>query len=771
MRSRIRFTLILTLYLSIAALPAYCSDKENSMVKMSGSYGMSFGIAPDEFVWKRANGDYQEKNWRYIDNDLDVNTYDPRIFDRYQLEIKTDTRTPWNAYTEIKIDPWSFVGVGRETIFSSANDSVTVEYKYWEATGKVINENYRTHDGNSVGYDEMKVKGNKVDYQRASPSLWSAPAFDFSKNNSAEIEYLFRPVRKLWVEYQEEPVYLKVFPIADQAEALSSDDPLRLSNNHVYWAPSPWLFSFDPGMALTTAQQEAKWNWDLVWFAEDSNRQFLTFLRGLTFAYEHGDMASFRMTAATPMSLWDYYQEGTSFPMAFRTKITPSDKLQVGSTYTLKLGVHKHDIRGINQALGFDVDYNLWDLAELFGEYAASYNYLRHPDDSKQINLGQAYKTGIKSSFDLRGGNRFNWDVSLALMSKDFRPGLADYKDTRVDRDWGRHIWFDPITPEDQGIRIGDSIDINRYVIGMNARSILFNNLVDFYFNFRNAHNSYDDKFIENIIRLEAVLNPMADVQLKGLALHRRYPDSIGDYDQFLRDRYTDELLRNYRVDDGYEVELVTLSGGAKVDFFDKRLSVYGIYEATNDPQDFPRSALNSIAFNTVVIEDNIRFNRLITQVYDQDFFDLPPYGFYNIWKGVVMVRPLDNFSVRYTHVTNGNRNYAALIDDNHNHDAIEVGYAPVKNITTQFGYSVSRIINLNRAIDANSRAKDFEQHHNIYAQLNWDFKKDHRLTVQFGEAWLQQQPGSLFGPKWISTSPAVLDTVEIVRIFYQGKF
>ena len=73
----------LTLFCAILLLlniPSLASayDEASSMVKISGEYGMSFGLETDEFIWKNANGDYQEHNWRYIDPDLNVNTYDPR---------------------------------------------------------------------------------------------------------------------------------------------------------------------------------------------------------------------------------------------------------------------------------------------------------------------------------------------------------------------------------------------------------------------------------------------------------------------------------------------------------------------------------------------------------------------------------------------------------------------------------------------------------------------------------------------------------------------
>ncbi len=126
MRKFLFYLSISTSFLIIlcSCVPAYGYDEASAPVKISGTYGASVGIDTQNFLWKNANGDYQEKNWRYISNDFDVNTYDKRIFDRYQLEIETDTGTPFNAFAEIKVDPWSFVGVGEETVVDANVEEV-----------------------------------------------------------------------------------------------------------------------------------------------------------------------------------------------------------------------------------------------------------------------------------------------------------------------------------------------------------------------------------------------------------------------------------------------------------------------------------------------------------------------------------------------------------------------------------------------------------------------------------------------------------------------
>jgi hypothetical protein len=769
--------------------------KDASMVSIKGSYGAAAGFQTDKFTWKNANGNYQEKNFRYIDQYEGINTYDQRIFDRYQLEIQTNTNTPWNAYCEIVVDPWSFVGTASETVFNAWGDSATVKYKYWEATGKTINEVYRTNAANSIATQETKVIGGKIDQQVIAPALWGSPAFTLSPNNSTEIDYKLMPVRKLWVTYDQEPLYIKIFPIADQAEALTSDDPMQLSNNHPYWAPSPWLYNYVHGIQFTNGSVfQSRWDNTLPAYAQDSSRNFLTFLRGVTISYKKSDLADFTTTIAAPMSLWDDFDYVDSVPIAARLRVHPNDDVLMGVTVTDKMGIFKNAVKANNIVGAVDGTYRLFGETFAFGELAGSYADYSYANDMRQGFNGIAYKAGMRSTNDLAHGNKFIWDASFTSMSKQFQPGLSDYRDTRVDRDWGRHILFDPFSEDDWNDRIGDSVDVNRLVIGGNCRIILFDSLFDIFVNVRNAHEEQTGKFIENIIRVEPTFNPHKRVQIKGLYLQRNYPNAQGDMDPILKERFTDLPWMNYGVTDGSKTAIYTYSGGAKVDIIPNKLAVYGIYEATNDPQDFPRGICNNVAFNTTVPADdtddwlsnsNLMFDRLISQVYSQQIFGAQPaYDFYSIWKAKIGYSPIKNLRITYTHVTNQNKNYAALLDDNHDHDSVDVAYKPFDRVMLRAGWSVSRIIDIRRALDnvmssppSSYYDRAWEAHHNIYAQMEYDVnkKKAQKLIVQFGEYGLLSGDMGLFGGsverRYVSSKAAVYDTRAIVRLFYMGKF
>ncbi|MCX5665974.1 MAG: hypothetical protein NT036_02855 [Candidatus Omnitrophica bacterium] len=786
-------------------------ESSRSMVNMRGKYGASFGFTTEDgFEWKDANGDYQEKNWRYINPQFGVNTYDERVFDRYELEIETATRTPWNAYMDIVIDPWTFVMKQKQTVVNTnlglgdVPDSVDVEYKLWENTGRTIGERYRTEQRSPIYFGELKVVGNQVAEQLANGNTETGTGlmgdFYFSRGRSVDMgDYFYRPVRKLWVDYDKEPLYIKIFPISDQEEALSSDDPLGISNHHIYWAPSPWLYNFDFGRVYAANAtdgnfnqfqnpviQESRWDNTLPFFTRDTNRTFLTFLRGGTLKYQSGDLASFQITAASPMGLWDYYKHVDSIPIASRLKVFPTDNIDLGVTQASKMGLHDQGVRASNNSLGVDIKYRLNDDTSVIGELVGSYSQYDYATHFQQGYYGFGYKTGIHSQGNAEPADRFSWDLTFTTMTKRFQPGLADYRDTRVDQPWGQHIWFDQIASEDAVDRIGDSVDVNRYVIGAKADIVLIDKLLEVNADVRNAHRYDNSKFIENISRVEATYKPAKNIELKGLVLNRIYPKTAGGLDPFLKDRYTDEPWINPFIGDGFDANLMTYSGGAKVDLMDNKVSVYGIFETTNDPQEFPRRELSDLYFANVtqttpddtdgwMSDGTVLFDRLPTQLYLQNLFQTPPYTYYNIIKAKISYFPCDGLSISYTHVTNTNKNYAPLLDDNHTHDGVDIVYKATKKLTLRGGYSLSKIIDLRKAIDTNAADQDYEYHNNLYLQADYIINKDQRVIFQFGEYGLLQKTLGMFGAplsqRYLSSPASVLDTRSIFRIFYEGKF
>ena len=388
--------------------------------------------------------------------------------------------------------------IGQERIVdTNFGDTADVEYKYWSNTSKTINETFRTSFGNFVNVPEIKaIKSKLSQTDLVSGFDWFQFVGTASPDKSVKLDYYFRPVRKLWAEYKDGDLYMKIFPLGDQWEAYTSDDPMGLSNNRVYWAPSPWTWSFQPGREVNTLGgstldfQRSKWNWDQQWFAEDSNRTYLTYLRGMTLQYNYEDTITFDVTAASPMTPWEAYDDVTSVPMAMRLKYVPNEKWTFGSTYTAKFGIDKRMLKGFNNVGSVDINYKITPEIDVFGQGALSYTEIKHPTNVIQKNTGYAYMIGLKGEHDIRGGHNGEWDIKVTNMSQEFQPGLSDYKDTRIDRDWGRHIRFEPTSWEDNNIRIGDSIDMDRFVVGANAKLNLYNDMLEFYFKLEKCSSS-----------------------------------------------------------------------------------------------------------------------------------------------------------------------------------------------------------------------------------------------------------------------------------------
>ena len=109
--------------------------------------------------------------------------------------------------------------------------------------------------------------------------------------------------------------------------------------------------------------------------------------------------------------------------------------------------------------------------------------------------------------------------------------------------------------------------------------------------------------------------------------------------------------------------------------------------------------------------------------------------------------------------------------DQNNAHHSFDVYATPVKNVSLYAGYTYSQVMNLKRAIDSTGSDRDYEGHHNVYAQVNWILPDEQKLTIQWGETWFPNEVGDMFGPAWLSTSSSVLDIRHILRIYFQGAF
>ncbi|MDI6758691.1 MAG: tetratricopeptide repeat protein, partial [Candidatus Omnitrophota bacterium] len=384
--------------------PEEKKQKANESGVLSGEYRLGLGISSDGVIWKDANADKvgvpREKNWQYLWGEQRHNTYDPKIYDRLRLNMQTQFDSPLNAFMEVTIDPWTFVGKNHVTINAvSGGDVVDMDLKYWSADRRTINETYRSKKGNIINLKQIKVVDNKTTV--ATPTGISDWATSYAPIQPTEINRDYQPIRKFWFDYIQDDYALKVFLISDEGEALTTDDPLRISNNHVYWEESPWLDEYEPSRIFKPDSglnplKKGRWIRRLSFFAKDSSDDCphrLTFLRGASFNLNREDY-SLNTTVATPKSLWDDYENSNSIDAAIRLKVPLQDNLQLGFTTTSKMGLSGGSAEALNQVQAVDLSYRPAESHHIYAEIGESHTDIQETKGFDTEYDGVAAKLG-----------------------------------------------------------------------------------------------------------------------------------------------------------------------------------------------------------------------------------------------------------------------------------------------------------------------------------------------------------------------------------------
>lgn len=757
------------------------SDALNEKIspgEIKGEYKMAFGVSTDDLIWKNANGDYNERNFRMIAQDFPkINTFDARVYDRFKVIVDTNKdENGLNFHSDITVDPWSFVGTTEKfTTTGSGGDSVELELKYWSGSRSVINESFLTLDnGDSFSTPESKVTDGKL------------PSFTVTSTESniftipeKEIDFTFQPIRELWFNLETDNYKLKVFPFALEDQALSSDDPLGLSNHHIYWEPSPWLDEWKPGHVNTGVTPDdfwrGEWSDDLSFFTRDSELKRLTALRGVSFQGDFGNTDLF-MTVATPKGLWQDYESVNALPGALRTKTHLTDKLMLGFIDTFRIGYVDGKTDSYNYVSGVDVSYEMNPTTNIVGEVAIS----KSEDDRTNATYnteknGTAAYVGLK-----RETGMGSMEVSYAHMDGGFDSGLANYRETRNDQFWGRHIhfkkpvdytmWGVPLRYEDiEPFRIGDGVDVGRKAFNFRLDTEdAFDGRMDNLIYGRYIRDA-NHKYVEGVIREENRLRINPEWTSKLLLIYHDLPDTTAGLDPTLFDSDTGEAFSNAAIEDGKDPSVSTVSFGVEYSPRDW-ISMFGIYENTNDSRfstgNHPNGLLNNTFFTTETAGGQV-FRKEVSQLYSQGFFDLPPYERFNIYRAGVSLKPSKRLGIDFDYTKNDFK-FAAGIDDNMNHFGTTVKYIFNPRLTGFLKYTFSKSYNLFR-INTGGDLK-YEDHHNVFMEFDYNVTENGLLVVQYGE-------GSVVSPVWGATANPfgdfypTLDTRHILRVYYNGKF
>ena len=776
-------------------------------LKISGDTQLSFGVAPHDFIWKRANFDLNEKykSWRLTSDaafNNRFNTYDPRIYDSLSVNVDTENKEGFNFHTNVTVDPWSFTGKSdKVTVAGTGANAGTAELQmyYWSNTGYVVNNTVYTDSGDSFGIPELKVENDKTYPFSANGYRFNSANYDVS---GMKIHREFQPIRELWLDFTNDQVKFRAFPMAYQNQAYTSDDPLNITNHGIWWKDSMWLRKYTPGIKNTDASfTKGRWDDSLSFLSKDSTGKYLTALRGFSFNFSPQEETSFDTTIATPKHLWQDYSEVDNIIAASRLKHYFTENLMLGGSFTSRTGfkTDPQKLDSQNFVGGMDLGFELIDGLKAQAEVlTSSSKYDVSNSDYKTESRGNAYYFSFisrypqKSIMDLKYGYdeiAMDKDESFLLKTRffgahideGFDSSLSDFHNTRQDTFWSRHIhfrrpmeyYYNGLTKpannwnELNATRIGDGIDVGRNTLGFRFELFLDDRIYNL-FDLRNVHN-VNGKFIENEVRDELSARITDKLTAKALGIYQKLPRTLGGIDPFVYSGSTGDFWVNSAVKDGEDVSIKTGSFGLNYDFFDW-LSLNGIYERTNDYSlgyaDFPRNVLrNDTTLSGTYYQNDKLYRYTQPFLYSQDYFPQAPYEFYNIFKAGLRIAPLENMEI-YLDYTRNEFEAASLNSDNMNHIGMEFTYMPTPKFGILFKYIYSRCQDVNRLIlgDTNSIG-----HHNFFSEFRYMPSKDDELILQYGEGNSSAIGNMTLDP--YGGSMLTLDTQHIIRAYYRKKF
>ncbi|MFH0732779.1 MAG: hypothetical protein V2A72_07665 [Candidatus Omnitrophota bacterium] len=749
--------------------------------KISGDYRVALGFTSDDVIWNDANNNHIgvpiELNWRYLYGENQYNMYDKEIYSRLRVEADGPITAHTKGFTEIVFDPWTYVG--RKDVESRAanGDAAHLTLKYWSNAKRCINEMYRSDRGDIVNVQENKIVEGKL-----SPESYFG-LFDWGSNSfpvgEADIDRMYVPIRKLWFDYDNEPNHLRIFPMANEDQALTTDDPLRLSNNKAWWEESPWLDSYEPSRVFQrpgAPVKQGEWVRSLSFTTKDSDFERLTFLRGVNFSTRSNNGIEVETTVAAPRSLWDYYDEVSSVPGAIRLRLPETEDIKAGALYTSKLGLRENSVEAVNHLAGIDGEYFHSPDTSAYAQCAFSYTDIEEANGVGRNYWGAGYTLGLKNKGNLASlliNDDYDLNLSFTHFNDNFLPGLSNYRFTRKDTIYAKHIYFDKLQPEVENEKVGNGVDIDRVAFNANAKANFLDEKLKTTADFRDVRTD-SGNFIENVTRAEAEYKFAPKLTGKGLFRYEHLPETTEGYDPLMNaktsysaftDYFSDKdiWLRNNAVEEGKDPSIGAYSLGLKYDPFDT-LSLQAIYEATNDPLDMPRGLLND-AYVTNVEKDGILWDEIVPFLHDQGSFGLPPYEYYNIYKGRVVYYPIkDILKADFSYVYNENK-YATTLDDNVTHTGINLDYKYNAKLTLGLAYYYTRIRELWTDV-IGGQGYHYDGHHNVFLAADYNINENQTFTLMFGEF------AGYGGEYYDEYSPiGPLDTQHIVRAIYSGKF
>ncbi|TRZ48172.1 hypothetical protein D4Q80_04365 [bacterium] len=780
-------------------------------IDISGEVQTRLGVSADDgALWKRANFDLNEKNWRTISGEglnRRENTYDPRIYDRLRVNLDKSNESGFNFHSNFTVDPWSFTGTSGDnmiTIPNTGGDVGQIKLKYSASNGYTLNERVFTlQNGDSFNLPELKVKHGQTSAVR----VRSAFGNDFDIP-AIKMYFQFQPVRELWLDYANDYSSVRIFPFAYEKQAQTFDDPLKLSNNHTWWENSPWINSWSHGVlnsgAAPVDYSKGYWDNEISFPVRDSEGTRLTLLRGLNANFSPQEQTLLNASIATPKDPWQDYGQLDNIVSALRLKHSLADNLTLGVSGTSRLGFNiDRDMRldANNYVLATDLGFEVINGLKMSLELAhAQSDYDLSNADYETDADGYAYYFSLvgtlpnrKSIMDTKYGydgiqpekgdkffTKFRFFVSR--MDNEFDAPLSSYVETRDDEYWSRHLHFrqpfqyyyqdggltwDDVKP----FAIGNGIDIGRSTIGLRLETSLWDKKIENLFDIRNVHST-KGKFLENVSRDELTWQLNNKLTAKLLGIYQAMPDTTAGLDPFIFNPVNRVYYDNVQIEADKDPSLKTGSLGLEYKFFEW-LALSGIWEYTNDISlgydNFPRGLLNSGNNSLVYTQDGRRYRDIRNWLYSQQFFPKPPYPYYNIFKTGLRISPVEKMEL-YLSYTRNEYAKAGQVDDNMNHVGFEFSYMLTKKVGFFLKYAYSRWQDLDSLITGSTKSVG---HHNFFSEISYKKSADEDFTFQYGEASRDPYAGGTIDIGWdpYGGSLRTIDTPHIVRLYYRRKF
>lgn len=740
-------------------------------LKVSGSIYSAFEIDSEgDIFWKDTNPDktsipYQ-KSWRYLWGDDRENTFDPEVYSGIRVNLDYRLNPVLDLYSQLVVDPWSYLGIVHAYVVSTTgSDYAEVKLKYIFATDRTMNEIFRTNLGNVLNFDEIKVVDGKL------TSYTPKGLYDwwtyFDPIGGEKVDERWNVIRKLWLEYDDDGLYFKVFALSDEREALTTDDVLRLSNNRRQWEESPWIDTYQPSRVFArtgSPVQSGRWVRNISAYARDSQWRRLLYLRGARFSFS-SDSVELESALAFPMTYWDDIGELNSADAAIRSKFFLSKDARLGLVYTGKFGFdEKDDLEARNNVIGIDGEFS-WEPFLLSLEIARSFHSVNEANGYETEFDGWAYSLAIKNN---TRDKKSNMGLLAAYMDDSFYPALSNYRYTRVELERTKHLYFDTpdLDDEDYYLAYGDGMDRGRFSFLAYYRGEIIGLYTDAFV--RNIHSDAGEP-IETLARLELGKKVFDNLETKGLLWYKFLPDTTAGKDPLiyadnvyaLSDYYSGDAsyIQNNAIEANKDPSIGHFSIGAKYDFKGYPASLDASLEYTNDPMNFPRLLFYD-TYVTDVSQDGVLWDSMVPFLYDQTIFGLPPYDYYSIFRTHLFYTPFEWLEIRGSFAKNNNK-FATGIDDTINHIGADIIFRPLKGVELWFSYVYTRLYDL--YVYNKERRLDYKGHNNFFLGVQWSPGKDNYIRFLYGEY-------ANYGDEndWYMSS---LDTQHIFRLVYERKF